>query len=84
MQGDVSLNAEDKPPLKIELSNVAASGSTLSLPNKATVHEAGKQEKDDCRDGQEESHTWLEGHMALKFLLAGGIAGAGKWEQNAP
>lgn len=26
----------------------------------------------------EEHHDWLQGHTAIKFLLAGGIAGAGE------
>jgi solute carrier family 25 phosphate transporter 23/24/25/41 len=27
---------------------------------------------------EEEHHNWLEGHAAIKFLAAGGIAGAGE------
>lgn len=30
---------------------------------------------------EEETHHFLEGHTALKFLLAGGVAGAGKNHQ---
>jgi solute carrier family 25 (mitochondrial phosphate transporter), member 23/24/25/41 len=29
-------------------------------------------------DVEEEHHNWLEGHSAIKFLAAGGIAGAGE------
>lgn len=35
-------------------------------------HELAHGEKE-----EEESHHFLEGHTALKFLLAGGVAGAG-------
>ena len=38
-------------------------------PNHELTH--GEHEEDD------EGHHFLEGHTALKFLLAGGIAGAG-------
>jgi solute carrier family 25 phosphate transporter 23/24/25/41 len=32
---------------------------------------------DDYQDVDEPQHHFLEGHTALKFLFAGGIAGAG-------
>jgi hypothetical protein len=33
---------------------------------------------EDYESEEEDHHSLLEGHAALKFLLAGGIAGAGK------
>lgn len=47
-------------------------------------HHLEEGENDDFDEYDEEEdevpvhHNWLEGHSALKFLLAGGIAGAGK------
>ena len=66
MEGDVSLSAEDKPP---------------PLPSLWTASESTPTNGDDEHDFEEDGedhHDWLEGHPAIKFLLAGGIAGAGK------
>lgn len=65
--GDLSLSAEDKPP-PIMLSNIGASGSQ---PTIRSDHDG-----DDYSEEDEEPHSWLEGQTAVKFLLAGGIAGA--------
>ena len=69
--GDVSLSAEDKPPGP---PNTAASRNQ-NVPNPPPVY--GDDEDD---DGFEEDDLpgWLEGHTALKFLFAGGVAGAGE------
>ena len=32
---------------------------------------------DDFEEDEEPHHNWLGGSMAVKFLLAGGVAGAG-------
>jgi solute carrier family 25 phosphate transporter 23/24/25/41 len=65
-QGDESLSAENKPPDLTPSFRVAAKQPPVSNgPNH------GGDEEDD------ESHHFLEGHTALKFLLAGGVAGAG-------
>lgn len=69
LQGDLSLSAEDKPP-PIMLSNIGASGSQ---PTIRSDHDG-----DDYSEEDEEPHSWLEGQTAVKFLLAGGIAGASK------
>jgi solute carrier family 25 phosphate transporter 23/24/25/41 len=34
--------------------------------------------EDGFEEEPEEHHEWLQGHTAIKFLLAGGMAGAGK------
>ena len=61
--GDVTLSAEDKPPEPTEYRVMQANGQVMDLePN-------GEDEEPD--------HHVLEGHSALKFLLAGGVAGAG-------
>lgn len=36
------------------------------------------EEHFDEYDDDDEHHSWLEGHTALRFLAAGGIAGAGE------
>jgi len=35
---------------------------------------------DNLDDDVEEHHDWLQGNTAVKFLLAGGMAGAGKYD----
>jgi hypothetical protein len=62
-KGDVSLSAEDKPPR-----------SATREPHEASSLSLLRDETDE----EEDHHSLLEGHAALKFLLAGGIAGAGK------
>lgn len=77
MLGDVSLSAEDKPPDlgTLNASNLGASGSGFPpAPSQSQVEEDHHYYEDD----EEEHHHFLEGHTALKFLLAGGVAGAGK------
>jgi hypothetical protein len=68
--GDVSLSAEDRPTiqLKVEPSN------TQITPKLDTGHTQAESEEEE----EEEHHDWLDGNEALKFLLAGGIAGAGE------
>lgn len=77
--GDVSLSAEDltltpmhAPPL-------------LPLPVdhkplEEGVHDEDEEDVDyDDFQDEEEHHIWLGGSTAVKFLLAGGIAGAGQY-----
>lgn len=68
-KGDDSLSAENKPP---DLSSLLVAAKQAPISN-GPNHELapGEHEEDD------EGHHFLEGHTALKFLLAGGIAGAG-------
>jgi solute carrier family 25 phosphate transporter 23/24/25/41 len=68
--GDVSLSAEDKPPFL-----------TTRLPQSTEANggliEQDIVDNDDLFEEEEEHHP-LDGHTAFKFLLAGGIAGAGE------
>lgn len=73
-QGDVSLSAEDKPPEPasykvMSTSSQTANGSLDLEPDGELAYEGDQEES--------EHHGFLEGHTALKFLLAGGVAGAG-------
>lgn len=69
--GDVSLSAEDRPiPIPKALQPALA-------PKK---QEASLKGGDECEHDEHEEaadHTHLGGDTAMKFLLAGGIAGAG-------
>lgn len=69
-QGDDSLSAENKPPDSALL--IAAAKQPHASKNHEFPHDEEQEE-------EEEGHHFLEGHTALKFLLAGGVAGAGEF-----
>jgi hypothetical protein len=77
--GDVSLSAEDKPPEPIAYKVTYPSqvnGQALDL-------EPDKEFDYLDEDEEIEHHHFLEGHTALKFLFAGGVAGAGRTSFHA-
>ena len=75
-QGDVSLSAEDKP-LPFSANRPPAETTTLSV-NYVSPGVGVDNEFEDCSEEEREHHGWLDGHAAIKFLTAGGIAGAGE------
>lgn len=79
--GDVTLSAED----------MSLNRPAHQVPKEDVVEESGydpddydEEYLDDYlddwleREEQEAHHGWLEGSLAVKFLLAGGVAGAGE------
>ncbi|KAF8681598.1 Mitochondrial carrier [Rhizoctonia solani] len=97
MEGDVSLSAEDRPPPIKSQARHTAQG--LSLPEPPSTERVdfpppsldAHQEQDSTqsltaeREQQEQSReSWLGGEQAIKFLLAGGIAGAVSRTATAP
>lgn len=67
--GDVSLSAEDRPP---------SSHHHRQDSEEDEYDDGYVDELDDAEaDEHEPSRSLLQGHSALQFLLAGGVAGAG-------
>jgi solute carrier family 25 phosphate transporter 23/24/25/41 len=80
--GDVSLSAEDRPPNSMlhkptsTPTNLPASTSNQSsLSNQLSTDKTTEYLDDE--DPEEDQQSFLERHTSIRFLLAGGIAGAG-------
>jgi solute carrier family 25 phosphate transporter 23/24/25/41 len=75
LQGDVSLSAEDKPP-PFTVDRPIFPETTIRPIDHLSLDVS---EDDGFEEYEPEAHhSWLEGHAAIKFLTAGGIAGAGE------
>jgi solute carrier family 25 phosphate transporter 23/24/25/41 len=79
--GDVSLSAEDMTYLR---SSRKPGEVTTELVEELVDHEGAWDEGEDDEEWEHEDehveheqHRWLGGTTALKFLAAGGVAGAG-------
>lgn len=70
--GDVSLSAEDKPPAIPTFPKSIPSRPAPITENDHDHHE------DDFEDDEHHHHSWLDAHSAMRYLLAGGVAGIGK------
>ncbi|KAK1236501.1 hypothetical protein PQX77_000278 [Marasmius sp. AFHP31] len=78
MEGDVSLSAEDKPPPPL-----LATTRTLPIEPSSASKESHDEIVED-EEGGDDVQSFLDHHTALKFLLAGGIAGAVSRTSTAP
>ncbi|KAG7096881.1 hypothetical protein E1B28_004287 [Marasmius oreades] len=77
MEGDVSLSAEDKPP-------PPALTPTRMLTVDPISHSYPQNEGHEDEEEGDDIQSFLDHHTALKFLLAGGIAGAVSRSATAP
>jgi hypothetical protein len=86
--GDVSLSAEDRPPKYLIYRPPAVQlQQGPSSPDRTPI-DSGNDDGDDDDDDDDgllhvhhvegDHHGWLGGETALKFLAAGGVAGAGQ------
>ena len=78
LSGDVTLSAED---LTIVQPHALPAGKELQpvpVDHKSSyANDEDDEEYDEYDEEEEPHHTWLGGSTAVKFLLAGGVAGAG-------
>jgi len=71
MEGDVSLSAEDTPP------SISKAPYGSETPHDLTLEHEGEHNVQEEFE-EEDHHNWLLGSTAVKYLLAGGVAGAGE------
>ena len=80
-KGDVSLSAEDTPPSNTT-SSFPAAPMAVALPPLPVDHsypsQIEEEKQGEVRVYEEEHHSWFGGSTAVKYLLAGGVAGGGE------
>ncbi|KAH9006979.1 mitochondrial carrier [Lactarius hatsudake] len=84
MEGDVTLSAEDKPPNHL-IYRPPVMTAAPSLDHDLSPTESEHDDDHDLiEEHHDEHHGWLGGMTALKFLAAGGVAGAVSRSATAP
>ena len=78
--GDVTLSAEDMSLSRLHYSPTKPTAGPASVDYEDEDDDFDIDEDDFYAQGgeEEEHHDWFVGSTAAKFLLAGGIAGAGQ------
>lgn len=75
--GDVSLSAEDLSLDQPYVAPVSKEVSPVPVDHRLPYDDEEEDEEYDDYEEEEPHHSWLGGSTAVKFLLAGGLAGAG-------
>ena len=75
--GDVTLSAEDMSVARAAQQHSPNTATDTPLEDILDLYN-GDEEEEEAEFEEEDHHSWFEGSTAVKFLAAGGIAGAGE------